>query len=257
MKRMTRRIQAFGALAVALSVSACDDATGLDALDDAIVFDLAVMAADATLEVVSLWGQPLGFSSGPQATPGQPGGQRGFSGDLSGTRSVTFYDVGGLEMDGMDPLLTASIHIVHEVAGTITRDNFTATIERERDMIVSGLEGEETHRTWNGGGSSSMSRNGVLEDGTARSHDMSGTAEYDEVMVPIPGSDPRYPVSGTITRNMTATWTTPEGTRTRDVTMVITFDGTAIAIAVVNGEVMEIDLSAGERRNPLRPRRGG
>jgi len=257
MKRMTRRIQAFGALAVALSVSACDDATGLDVLDDAIVFDLAVMAADATLEVVSLWGQPLGFSSGPQATPGQPGGQRGFSDDLSGTRSVTFYNEAGGVMPNMDPLLTASMHIVHEVAGTITRDNFTATIKRDRNMIVSGLLDEETHRTWNGGGSSSMSRSGVREDGTARAHDMSGTAEYHDVVVPIPGSDPRYPESGTITRNMTATWTTDEGTGTRDVTMVITFDGSATAMAVVNGEPMEIDLAARQGRSPFKGNRGG
>jgi hypothetical protein len=37
---------------------------------------------------------------------------------------------------------------------------------------------------------------------------------------------------------------------------VITFDGSAFATAVVNGEAMEIDLSAREGRNPLhrRPR---
>ena len=198
---------------------------------------MAVVAADATLEVVALWTQPFGFmpmlTTGPQATAGQPGGQRGFTGDFSGTRSVTFYDGDGVEMAGMDPLLTASIH-----------------------MIVSGLEGEEESRTWNGSGNSTMSRSGVREDGTARTHESSGTVEYHDVVVPIPGSDPRYPTSGSITRVMTATWTTADGERTRDVEMVITFDGSSTAMAVVNGESMEIDLSAREGRNPLRHRRG-
>ena len=36
-----------------------------------------------------------------------------------------------------------------------------------------------------------------------------------------------------------------------------TFDGTEIASAVVNGDVVEIDLSAREGRHPLRRRPGG
>jgi hypothetical protein len=39
--------------------------------------------------------------------------------------------------------------------------------------------------------------------------------------------------------------------------MVITFDGTATAIAVVNGEVMEIDLAARQGRSPFGRKRGG
>jgi len=83
---------------------------------------------------------------------------------------------------------------------------------------------------------------------------MSGTFAYHSVVVPIPGSDPRFPVSGTITRSMTATRTTSDGTVTRSVEIVITFDGTSIAQAIINGEPMEIDLSAREGRNPLRRR---
>ncbi len=261
MKRINRRLQAGAIVAIALAVGACgDDATGPGALDDSVVLDMAVLAADATLEDVAMWVQPLGFgplpAPGPQGVtaPGQPGGHGNFAGEFSGTRSVTFFDADGIEQDAFDPLLTDSIHVIREIAGQITRDNFSASIERLRDMTVSGLLGEETHRTWNGSGTEEMTRSGVLEDGTERSHSMSGTFAYDNVVVPIPGSDPRFPVSGTITRSMTATRTTSDGTVTRSVEIVITFDGTSIAQAIVNGEAMEIDLSAREGRNPLRRR---
>jgi len=258
MKRINRRVQAGVILAAALAVGACDDATTPNAQDDAVVLDMAVLAADAVLETVTMWGQPFGFGQVPMLTdgrthrPGRPGGKGSFSGQFSGTRSVTFYDQGGAEQDAYDPLTTESIWIIREIAGEITRDNFAASIERTRDMTVSGLAGEETHRTWNGSGSEEMSRSGVREDGTKRSHAVSGTFEYEDVVVPIPGSDPRYPVSGTITRSMTATHTTADGTRTRQVEIVVTFNGSAIVTAIVNGEVMEIDLSTRMGRNPLR-----
>jgi hypothetical protein len=261
MDGITRRTQLLVVTAIALSAGACDQTTGPNALDDAIVLDLAVLAADATLEEVAMWGQPLGF--GPAAVagfaPGRPGGKQGFAGDPSGTRTATFRDADGAEQDGFDQLTTASIHIVHDVAGEITRGNFSATIVRARDMTATGLEGEETHRTWNGSGSSEMSRGGVREDGTERAHSSSGSFEYEDVVVTIPGSDPRYPVSGTIRRSMSGVRTTAAGSETREVEVVITFDGTATATATINGEAMEIDLSTRDGRNPLRrsPRGAG
>jgi len=254
MKRINRCVRAGTVLAVALAFGACDDATGPETLDDAVVLDMAVLAADATLEDVAMWGQPLGFGGLPAAVPGRPGGHGDFSGEFSGTRAVTFFDEDGNEQDAFNRLTTESVHLIREIAGHITRDNFSADIARARDMTVSGLAGEETHRTWNGSGTEEVSRTGVLEDGTERSHSMSGAFEYDDVVVPVPGSDPRYPVSGTITRSMTATLTRPDRTVTRSVEIVITFDGTAIATAIVNGEAMEIDLAARAGRNPLRRR---
>ena len=263
MNGITRRAQLLALTAIALAAGACDQTTGPNALDDPIVLDLAVLAADATLEEVAMWGQPLGFGFGPAAVagfvPGRPGGKQGFAGNRSGTRAVTFRDADGAEQGGFDQLTTESINIVHDVSGEITRDNFSATIARSRDMTVSGLEGEETHRTWNGSGSSEMSRSGVREDGTERAHSSSGSFEYEDVVVPIPGSNPRYPVSGTIRRSMSAVRTNADGTDTREVEVVITFDGTEIATATINGEAMEIDLSTRDGRNPLRrfPRGAG
>jgi hypothetical protein len=218
-----------------------------------IDYDMAIVAADATLEDVNMWSRPFGFGA-PAPAPGRPGGHDGWSGEFSGTREVTFYDVDGNEQSAYDPLTTDVIHMLHEIQGEVTRDGWTVTIERERDKTVSGLVGTETHRTWNGTGSEHVIRDGFTLDGSARSYDALGTFTYEDVVVPIPGSTPRYPVSGTITRHMTVTVTGPNGSRTRDVEIVITFDGTSIATAVVNGDTREIDLTTRDGRLPFRRR---
>ena len=82
MTRTNRRWQgAFGVLIATLATGACTDSTGLDALDEALLLDMALVAADATIEDVNLWGQPLAFGplTGPGVlggthTPGAPGG---------------------------------------------------------------------------------------------------------------------------------------------------------------------------------------
>ncbi len=225
-----------------------------DAIDEQLLIDMALVAADATLEDVALWSQPFGFGQPAAApAPARPGGSGGFT--FSGSRSVTFYDEGGVEQEGYDPLTTASIHIVHEVLGEASRDGWSATVYRERDKTVSGLLGEETTRTWNGTGGEEITRSRHLDDGTQRSYEASGTVEYEEVVVPIPGSDPRWPLSGTIRRTMTVTRSGPDGETTRTVEIVITFDGTSIASLVVNGELREIDLAARDGASPLRHRR--
>jgi len=263
MKRTNRISQTLGVFAVAIAVTACGESTGPDMLDDEMVMDAAILAADATVEEVTMWTQPFGFgiapapaANDPVQPTGRPGGLGDWSGEFSGTRSVTFYDAEGVEMDVYDDGLTESINFVRTIEGSIVRDNFSAEISRERDMTVSGLAGEETTRTWNGDGSSNVARSGVLEDGTERAHTVEGSFEFDDVVVPIPGSDSRWPLSGTITRAFTVTRLTEDGTLTRDVAVVITFNGTEIAMVTVNGEAMEIDLSARDGRNPLRRRRG-
>ncbi|MSR20013.1 MAG: hypothetical protein EXR91_03425 [Gemmatimonadetes bacterium] len=237
------------ALALALVAGACSDATEPDALDSAINYDMAVLAADATLEDVALWSLPFGF--GPVPAPGAPGGHD-FPKTREKTREVTFYDAAGTEQTAYDSLTTDVIHILHNVEGEVTRDGWTVLVERERDKTVSGLAGTETHRTWNGTGSEHVSRSGFTLEGKERSYDALGAFTHTDVVVPIPGSVPRYPVSGTITRALTVTLTGPNSTRTRTVDVVITFDGTSTATAVVNGVTRQIDLTARDGRFPLR-----
>jgi len=129
------------------------------------------------------------------------------------------------------------------------------SVHRERDMTVTGLLGRETHRTWNGTGNEQVSRTGVTLAGEERSYDADGSFTYDDVVVPIPGTVPRWPVSGTITRSLTVTITGPNGTHTKTVDVAITFDGDSTATAVVNGVSREIDLAAREGGFQLRQRR--
>lgn len=268
MKRTNRLVHAVAFAAVAATLTACDDSTAVDEFDDAMVLDAAILAADATVEEVTMWGETLGFGMSPAAVEsqydthtgsaamGRPGGRGDWSGEFSGTRSVTCYDEQEVEQEECDRLTTESMHLIRDIEGMIERDNFSAEISRERDMWVTGLLGEETHRTWNGEGSSLTARSGVLEDGSERSHTVEGEFSFEDVVVPIPGSENRWPVSGTITRTMTVTRISGDTNETRTVEIVVTFDGTEFATIVINGEVMEIDLSTREGRNPLRRRRG-
>ena len=76
------------------------------------------------------------------------------------------------------------------------------------------------------------------------------------IVVPVPGSDSRWPLSGTITRSMTVVRSGPNGESTRAVEVVVTFNGTSMVSAVVNGEAIDIDLSARDGRSPLHRRDG-
>jgi hypothetical protein len=241
------------AMAMGLLVAGCSDSTAPDAFADEIDYDMAIVAADATLEDVAMWSQPFDFAHAVPA-PGRPGGRDGWAGELSGTRAVTFSDIDGVEQTAYDALTTDLIHIVHEIEGEVTRDGWTVTVHRERDKTVSGLAGTETHRTWNGTGSEEITRTGFTLEGSERSYEAVGTFAYEDVVVPIPGSTPPYPISGTITRHLTVTVMGPAGTRTRDVDVVIEFDGTSNATATVNGETRVIDLTTADGRLPLRRR---
>lgn len=250
------------ALVATLALGACaDDATAPDLLDQAIAYNAAIVAADATLEDITLARMPFAFGPGHELASGMgmggpkgpPGGRMGVGGALSGTRTVTFYDAGGNEQAAYDSLTTASIHYVLDIEGAVSRGGWTGSVSRTRDMTVTGLLGVEATRTHNGTGSESVERSRTLDDGTEATFDMEGTFAQSDVVIPVPGSDPGYPLSGTITRTMKVTVVNgPNGDVTRDVNVVITFDGDNTATAVVNGETYEIDLDARQGGHPLR-----
>lgn len=254
------------AMAAGVVLGACaDDGTGPDALEPALAVNVALVAADATLEDLTLARVPLGFSHGvippglgraPTAggAPGRPGGTAGIGGALSGTQSVTFYDASGQVQPAYDSLTTARIHYALDVEGEVKRGAWSGSVSRTRDMVVSGLLGVEANRIFNGTGSESVLRSRTLDDGSAATFDMAGTFIYDDVVIPVPGSDPRYPLSGSVTRTLKVEVVNgPRGDRTRDVTVIVTFDGDNTATVVVNGESFEIDLDARPGGFPLRP----
>ncbi len=260
MRTITKTVMAGVAVIAMTILTGCQDAAG-PATNDPLLANAAAVAADATLEDVTLATTPFGFgvqtgpalAGGMGSRMGRLGGAGGIGGPLSGTREVTFYDADGNTQAAYDSLSTASIHFVLDVGGDVTRGDWSASLERTRDMTVTGLEGHETTRTFNGSGTEAVSRSRTGSDGSESTFDMTGSFTYEDVVVPVPGSENRWPLSGTITRNMTVTVANgPNGDRTRTVTAVVTFDGTSTAKAVVNGETIEIDLTARSGRFPFR-----
>jgi hypothetical protein len=71
----------------------------------------------------------------------------------------------------------------------------------------------------------------------------------------VPRTDDAWPLSGTITREVTIVVVNgPDGDVTKSRTVVITFNGTNLATMTVDGETFEIDLSTRSGRHPFRRR---
>ncbi len=186
---------------------------------------------------------------------------RRFSGDgsINITQEVTFYGP-DIDQDGnLDPqeeydtLTTEAINYVVSIAGTRERTHdgvdFSVTVNRQRDFTVSGLTGDETHRTWNGTGSADVNRTRTSDEKGIRTYDMSSTTMVEDVVILVPRTG-TYPQSGKITRHVTVEVVdglADPTTRERDV--VIEFDGTRFATITINGAVFKLDL---ETRRVLR-----
>ena len=165
-------------------------------------------------------------------------------------RTVGFFDALGAAQAAYDASTTARIEIDVLIAGDVTRGRWTATIERTRDLTITGLAGTETTRTVNGNGTEEATGSrhvgeGGGENQAIRSYDLVGTSAISNVVIPVrsDGSAP-WPLSGTITRTITIT---PTGTGAGSAvtkTIVITFNGTANVPATLDGEEFTLNLAA-------------
>ena len=168
--------------------------------------------------------------------------QQLFGDNITFTREVTFIDSLGNEMEFFDRDLTESIHLVTAFEGTRSRENLTVTINRDRDMVFSGLLGTETERTWNGTGNASANRTRLSDEHGDREYDLSSTTTISDVVHAFPRLG-TWPLSGTITREITIVIVSEtENAQTRTRTAVITFNGTQLATITVNGEPFTFDL---------------
>ncbi len=233
-----------GALTLSLiALAACSDTAGLESsFEDSLTLDVAMIAADATIEEHGDLG-PLFGGGGGLPTGGES------------TRTATFFDAAGNEQEAHDPLTTASIHLVVESTREFSRDSWTGTGTRSRDLWITGLEGEETSRTVNGTGSGSVTRSQHTDADGTRTYDMSSTSVTDNVVHPVPRTDDAWPLSGTITRNVTINVVNgPDGDVTKTRTVVITFNGTNLVTMTVGDETFEIDMSTRSDRHPFQRR---
>ena len=174
-------------------------------------------------------------------------------------RQYAFYDAAGAPMEAFDSQQTASIRAQRTVDGDVEREtergSLSAEVHHARDFTVSGLQGDEQKRIWNGTGSSEVASTRISDEYGTRTYELSAQVTVDNVEVPHFNNDDRdpWPLSGTITKQVEGSVTRDGETRTFERTVVITFNGTQTATATVTGaggtETFEIDLANRKARH--------
>jgi hypothetical protein len=170
------------------------------------------------------------------------------AGGLTLTRDYALFDASGAAQSAYDAATTASANFHVSVTGVHTAVAGQDTVDRTRSFTVSGLAGAETSRTWNGTGARNDGgyRNGA--DAT-RTYHTNDALTVSNVIVNLPRSSNPWPVSGTITRQISGTASVVKNGITKsfsvDRTVTITFDGTQNATVTVNGNTYTLDLSTG------------
>ena len=262
----------YGALAYAVILGACSDSsTGANSPAAWVNADVARVAADAAGEDVDMMREPVQFTLlAPALAPGNgdlnptncpfnpttqllecPVIVR--QGGLNVTRSYAFFDGANAVQQAYDALLTARANIRTRVQGSHSGEHWAATIDRSRELNVTGLVGTETQRTFNGTGTSSATRSRHNDEGAERTYDIDCTLTVANVIVPVPNGSDRFPLSGTITRACTVTFVGgPRDGQTVQRTAVLTFNGTQIATMTVGDRTFDVDLK-NRQRGPGRP----
>lgn len=195
------------------------------------------------------------------------------------SRSYAFLDALGNTQAAYDEVSTAAINFQTEVVESHTGPRGGShTAEHQRNLTASGLEGAETSWIWNGSGSGTAHREGPPPterrrggpggpgegNGNGRpggngpgqgnvvnvTVDMTMSSTINSVVVPMPRVEGSWPLSGSITKTITATFTGgPKDGQTVTRTITITFDGTQYASLNDGTETISIDLANHGRRH--------
>jgi hypothetical protein len=261
MYRITTRLLLTVAVAGA---AACADSTAPTAgvTESMLTRDVANDAADATTQTLAqmsgmelLVGMPLA-SSGMSATSAIGNCTWNASANayacpsittpdgLTLNRQIGFYS-GGASQQSYDAQATDSMFFGMWLTGTLQEADRTAWLKHQRTMMVTGLTGSETQRTWNGTGSRDDSAH-VTGQNVVRTTRFLSQDVVKDVVYKLPRTDFPFPQSGTITNDVTVSATTPNGTSaanrngTRHV--VITFNGTRTASVTIGTTACSLDL---------------
>ena len=239
------RMGSLGLLTVLL-LAACNDANSPSETDQELNEDLALVIADAVIEDVQQMNLVLGLGgeAATDAALDMAAPPRNFS------RTVSFFDEDGDPQDAYNPELTASMVIVVSMSGAVERGDWSASVERNRTLTVTGLLGQETERIWNGFGDATVTRSHHSDENGDRSYNMTADFVIEDVVRALPRTEHPWPISGQITRHVVVTIVNgPNGDVTHERTVIITFNGTQFATLLIGDEEFEIDLGArdGER----------
>lgn len=260
-----------------LILGACDDggATGPEsAVSTDLEAGLVVVAAEDVAGDLAMMREPgvpgLAFP-GPLRFPPVDGSRPecprvgdGFRCPPEGHDGLTFeHEVGFLDQAGnvqeaYDEETTEAVRFVAHVWGEIEGPMGEASVDRRHELAASGLFGDNATVVWNGTGSSETSRERVFPDGSLGSYESHGSSSVDQVVVPYPTTDESWPLSGTITREISLTTTgLPGGDRSVERTVSVTFNGTRLVTMTVDGEEYTVDLALPRERPRGRHGPGG
>ena len=254
------------ALTVAAGLAACADSTspGLSVSDAQLTADVASNAADATsLDLSQMLGSEAQAGVAPASAGslgyGSPNSSCTYSAGvfrflcpaittpdgLTLNRSYAVY-AGGSAQSSYSATATDSVNFQTHLEGTLARALRTAWINNTRTATVSGLAGAETQRTWNGTGVRSDSSH-VTDNGRTRRSTFHSVDAISNVVYGLPRSSNLYPLSGSITHDITVASTieSPRGQNTRGATrhVVVTFNGTSTASLAIGTKVCSLNLS--------------
>ncbi len=267
-------LRAASALTVAALLTACGDSasstgpTVSAAVATGTTLDVAAVSADAAKEDVEMFKVNRGAFGIAQAIdferferwsncPYDATAKRFICvdrvrGPFTATRSYAYADAAGGAQSAYSESLTAAANFKWSLNGTITREKWTGSMSRDRDITLSGLLGANNTVTVNGTGTAEKMRTTFLRDtdgpnGLTRSYNMESALVIKNVVTAAVRLPDAWPTSGTITRDFKVTRTdATAGTTVTTRNSVVTFNGTQFVDLTVNGTAFTLDLGTGK-----------
>jgi len=169
-------------------------------------------------------------------------------GGLTLNRDYGFFDANQAAQSAYSASTTASANFHVNVAGVHVAAAGADTVNRDRSLTVSGLAGAETSRTWNGTGT--RNDGGYRQEtDVKRNYHTTDAVTVSNVVVNLPRSSNPWPMSGSITRQISGTASISRSGVSKSFavtrTVAITFNGTQYATVTVGSDTYTLDLSTG------------
>jgi len=237
--RLMAKSLSVAALAAAVLISACGSDAGTDPGKSQPV-SLAQVFTELSLPRLSAAASVAGGVALP-TTNTLPSGcnyvaaSQGFvcpsitTNGLTVTTSYALFNSAGTSLSAFDGAAVASIRVKSTVAGTVSSNGDSYTIDVQQDQTLSGLQ--TNSHTLNGTSTANMT--GSLK--TTGSFTTHSTVAIANLVIPANAAAGSYPSSGTITLDQTSAFGTGPALTAH---VVMTFNGTSkVAVALTVGGI--------------------